>query len=138
MSDTLDKLSYAGKLATDILFVRNPVGTSMGALLGIIIDGATSVLISALPAMQALKDSGISLFHYLAVGIFGFNVKTFLRKDEIDPKIKEALQFIENQVRQGRITRGQARLKFNEIITKVVENVKLDPTTAERLNKLAE
>jgi hypothetical protein len=36
VKEITDKLTYAIKIATDILFVRNPVGTSMGVLGGVI------------------------------------------------------------------------------------------------------
>lgn len=137
MNDALDKLSFAAKLATDILFVKNPVGTSMGALFGIILDGALNLSAPFIGPIQAIKSSGIGLLHFVAIGIFGFNFKTWLKRDEVDPKIKEALDFIEDQVKQGRLSRSQAKLKYNEIITKVVENVRLDDATADGLNKLA-
>lgn len=138
MSDSIDKISYAAKLATDVLFVRNPVGTSMGALTGVILDGVISGASPFFNALGAIKKAGVSVIHLIALGIVGFNVRTWLKRDEVDPKIKEALQFVEVQVKQGRLTRAQAKLRYNEIIVKVVESVRLDPETAERIKKLAE
>lgn len=138
MSESLDKLTYTAKLATDILLVKNAVGTSMGALVGVILDGAVSGASPFLAAASSLKQSGVSVAHWIALGIFGFNFRTWTKRDEIDPKIKEALQFIEEQVRQGRITRAQAKLRYSELVTKVVESVRLEAETAERMKKLAE
>ena len=138
MNETFDRLTYTAKLATDILLVKNAVGTSMGALAGVILDGAISGAAPFLAAASALKQSGVTVAHWIAVGIFGFNFRTWMRRDEIDPKIKEALQFIEEQVRLGRITRAQAKLRYSELVTKVVEGVRLEAETAERVKKLAE
>lgn len=137
MSEFLDKLSFSIKLATDILFVKNPVGTSMGVLLGIVLDGGANSAAPFFSTIQTIKSAGVGVLHYAAFGIFGFNLKTWLKRDEVDPKIKEALDFIDAQVQQGRLTRIQAKSRYNEIIAKVVENVRLDSATAERLNKLA-
>jgi hypothetical protein len=138
MSESLDKLTYTAKLATDILLVKNGVGTSMGALAGVILDGAVSGASPFLAAASSLKQSGVSLGHWMALGVFGFNIRTWMKRDDIDPKIKEALLFIEDQVRQGRITRAQAKLRYAELVTKVVESVRLEADTADRLKKLAE
>lgn len=138
MNTTFDKLSHVAKLATDVLFVKNPVGTSMGALAGAILDGVISVAAPHFAAAKAIKAAGVSIFHWIAVGIFGFNLRTWFTRDEIDPKIKNALDFIEEQVQQGRLTRTQAKLKYYELVVQVVENVRLDPATAIKLDKLTD
>lgn len=138
MSDSIDKISYAAKLATDVLFVRNPVGTSMGALTGVILDGAISGAAPFLNVLAVIKQAGVSVFHWIAFGIVGFNIRTWMKHEEIDPKIAKMFLFIEDQVRQGRLTRAQAKLRYNEIIIKTVESVSFAPETAERLRRLSE
>lgn len=138
MSDSLDKISYAAKLATDVLFVRNPVGTSMGVLTGVILDGVISGASQFFNLFIGIKQAGVSIIHWIAMGIFGFNIRTWMKRDEIDPKINEVFQFIEEQVRQGKLSRAQAKLRYNEIIVKVVENVRFDSETAERIKKLSD
>lgn len=138
MNDAVDKLSYAARLATDILFVRNPVGTSMGALTGVVLDGVVTAATPFVPVFGQISQAGVSVPHYMALGIVAFNFRTWLKRDEVDPKVSEALRFVEDQVIQGRLTRAQAKVRYSEIIAKVVESVRLDPETSERLKKLAE
>ena len=133
-----DSLSFGAKAATDLLLVRNPVGTSMGLLTGFVLEGIVLAGSAFLPFLASIRTSGVGLLHWIALGVLLFNIRTLIRRDKVDPKIQEALDFIEQQVRDGRINRTQAKLRYNEIITKVVEHVRLDPQTADQLKRLTE
>lgn len=124
MKDLDDVTSFI-KMATDILFVKNPVSTSMGVLFGIILHGAVSVLAPFFTAVEMIKNSTISIFHYLAVGIFSFNIKNYFNRHKIKPEIEETMNLIEQQVLSGKLTKIEARQQYRLLIAKAVENVRV-------------
>lgn len=138
MSDVLDRLSYTSKVATDILFVKNPVGTSMGVLTGIILDGLLSIATPFSPIATSIQQSGVKVLHFIALGIFGFNIRSFVKKDDVNLETYKLLEFIEDQARRGRISRAQAKIKYNEIIQKAVDSVRMDSAIAEKMRGITE
>ena len=132
-----DKLSSSVKIATDILFVNNPVGTSMGVLLGVILHGASCIFSPFLETVKFIKITALNIFHYIAFGMFGFNIRNFFIKHKVAPEVIEAINFIENQVTEGHITKTEAKLQYREIISKVVNNVEFDTSTETKIQNLA-
>lgn len=113
------------KQATDILFVKNPVGTSMGTFFGIVLHGLVSLISPALQSIETIRISSLSVFHYVAFGIFSFNIKNLAIYHKVSPEIEEALTFIESQVQKGNISRIEARQRYRQLIDKAVENIQL-------------
>lgn len=136
MKNWEDKISSGLKIALDILFVKNPVGTSMGILFGIILHGLISVLYPVWETLQKIKLSSLNIAHYMAIGIFGFNVKSFFSRYKIDPGIEEALAFIQKQVKEGRISKIDAKIQYKNLIARVIENVQLDFQTQSKANAI--
>ncbi len=136
MKDITDKLTYFIKVATDILFVRNPVNTSMGVLFGVILHGIVSILSPTAKIVKSIKISALTIFHYIAIGVFSFNIKPFLSRHKINKSVEEAIAFIERQERERKITRLEAKQLYRKLISHVVENVQLDTSTASRVDKI--
>lgn len=133
MSDFKSMGSSIIKISTDILFVRNPIGTSMGTVFGVVIHGLVNLFSPALQSIEFIKISALSVFHYIAIGIFGFNFKHMKNYHKIKPEIEEALSFIEEQQRKGNITKLEARQRYRELVAKAVENAQLDNDTKEAI-----
>jgi len=136
MNKWQDKATAGIKVATDILFVRNPVGTSMGVLLGVVLHGIAGFLSPLLETIQQIKMSALNMGHYIAIGVFSFNIKGFTDRHKIDPEVEEAITFIEQQVASRKITRAEAKLQYRRLISKVVENVQLDLMTQSKANAI--
>ncbi|GHZ70610.1 hypothetical protein VCSRO175_3425 [Vibrio cholerae] len=121
----LDDVTSIVKIATDILFVKNPVSTSMGVLFGIILHGVVSVLSPFFTVFELIRSSTITVFHFLAVGIFGFNIKNYVSRHKIKPEIEHAIALIEQQVSEGKLSKVEAKQQYRRLITAVVENARL-------------
>lgn len=124
------------KRALDVLFVKNPQGTSLGLLLGFIIDGllkAFSPLISVdIVNKEFLKEWGFTVW-LCAFGVFGFNIKPYKDRDKVKPAIINALKFIEENQKAGRITKIQAQMEYQALIKKVISEVTLNDNIAQQL-----
>ena len=138
MKELGDKLTAAVKIATDLLFLNNPVGTSMGVFFGVVLHGITGAFYPTFQNFKYFKIAALNIFHYIAIGIFGFNVKSFITRNKLSPEIIEAIDFIDQQVANGRITKTEAKLQYREIVKKVVENVQLDLYTSAKVKGLSD
>lgn len=138
MTPWQDKATASIKIATDILFVKNPVGTSMGVLTGVILHGIVGMFSPFLVSLKVINPSALNIGHYIAIGVFGFNVGNFRRRHKINPEIEEALAFIKQMRKEGKISASQAKLEYLSLIKKVVENVQLDQATQNQLKAMSQ
>lgn len=120
----LDDMTSFFKIATDILFVKNPVSTSMGVLFGVILHGLISILSPFFSIFELIRNSAVTVFHFLAIGIFGFNFKNYLNRHKIKPEIENAILLIEQQVSEGKLTKIEAKQQYRLLINKAVENAR--------------
>ena len=137
MSKLDEKFTLYIKKATDILFVMNPIGTSMGILGGITLYGFLSLLSSFYEVFK--KFILIGEWYYVVFGIFTFNIRQFYRKDKVPLELIEKIKFIDEQEKTNKITKGNAKMYRNKIILQYLKDVQLDaPTEKEmkRINKI--
>lgn len=88
-------ITYILSKTFKILFLYNVVGSSLGALMGVIFLSLQNMLAEYCPAIGLIKWYG-----FIAFGIFIFNIKPLLKTYE-DPKIELNLKYIK-EVIQGR------------------------------------
>lgn len=141
MSNQFNKITAFLKIATDILFVRNPVGTSMGILFGVLLQGTANVIAPIIELAWSIKLSVLRIYHYIAFGAFTFNIKQLGEKKRNIPDIEDALLLIDKLERQGKISIGQATLAYRDVVNRVIENVKLNHNSevqAELFKKILE
>lgn len=131
MSDFKDTATGAIKIATDVLFVRNPIGTSMGTVFGVVLHGLSQLFSPFLKTIGLIKFSSITVFHFIALGVFGFNIKHLYNAKNVSPEIEGAIRFIEEQVKKGNITKVDAKQKYRELISKAVENARFENEVGE-------
>jgi hypothetical protein len=103
----------------------------MGTVFGVVLHGLVNLFSPTLQLISFIKISSLSIFHYVAIGIFGFNFKHMRNHHKVKPEIEDALSFIEEQQRKGNITKKEASQSYRELITQAVENAKLDDKTKE-------
>lgn len=118
MKDYGEHASRLVKQATDILFAKNPVGTSMGAFGGAASHGFLGLFSS--------KLSSLNIFYFVAAGIFLFNLRFWLKQENNNSEAEGKIKFIEQQERKGNITREQAKIQYQRVVTEAVDNARLD------------
>lgn len=120
-------------MATDILFVKNPISTSMGTLFGVVLHGFFGLFSPWIQSLDFIKVSAITAFHFIAFGIFGFNIKNYLNRHKVSPKIEAAIILINDQKKKGLISDAEVRLQYRKLISKVVEDATIKDSTSEAM-----
>src|SRR5438045_3113050 len=107
MSDLLDKnnnISALLKRATDSLFALNRIGTSMGILFGIVLEGIIKIFDPLLKNQQTVDFKRINTIYYILFGVFLFNLPHLFRRPRLDPQIELALAAISKAKREQHIS----------------------------------
>jgi hypothetical protein len=126
MKTTIDNVTLGFKKATDIMLVKNPEGSSMGFLAGVVFYGVFEFFAPTLGLIKAVKISALKWFHFVALGIFGFNVKRFFSKEKLPSEIENRLKLIQEMRDSGKITQSEAQLLYHSLAKHYVESVNLN------------
>jgi hypothetical protein len=132
----LDAITRYGKQALDVLMVFDPRATSLGIFAGVLFHGIVGLFAPVLSTIQVINIAALRFWHYLAVGVFMFNIPKFIRRNKIDPKITEALNYIKDQKQSGHIEEWQAKQMYVNLHQKVLENIVLEAKANEALSKM--
>jgi len=133
-----DQLTGLLRRSIDTLFLENPVGTSLGILLGLVMDGVFSASAAVFQGWIARAREALHWWTWVAFGILGFNLRPFLRRHKLDPALLEALDFIKQQERDKTVPKWQIRAMYQNLFTKVLERLVLEPDLEERLRSSRE
>ncbi|MCG7549219.1 hypothetical protein [Pseudoalteromonas sp. Of7M-16] len=117
--------------AIDFLYINNGKATSLGICLGIVLDG----ILSMVGALNKTIDlTIIKSWHCIAAGVLGMNLPSYLNRKEVDPSITNAIEYIENGVKQGRVNEAYAQLMYKDLYEKVIESVSSETRMNETKN----
>lgn len=119
----MDSITKHLKMVTDILLVKNPVGTSMGILFGVVAHGIFGMVSPIIQSIDSIKIEALNALHFIAAGVFGFNVKSWKNQHKVSLEIENAIAFINEQERNGIISEFEAKQQYRELVSKAVENV---------------
>lgn len=122
--------------AINILFVSNPRGTSIGVLLGAILDGVLGLFGPYLKSLELIDILAVKTWHLVALGIASMNIPAFLKRDEIDPSIVNALNFIEERSETLGLPEWQVRAMYNDLFNEVLDSVSLNEKDDSTANKI--
>jgi hypothetical protein len=124
-----DLITRVFKQALDIFFLNNPFNTSMGILLGFILDGILPLYIPPLKP--------ITLITWICLGVFLLNIKALLTKHKLSPSAERVLALIK-EARKAGITDLEIKQRYRLMIEKYANNVGLDQNEVKDLNKTEE
>lgn len=130
------KITEIFRKAINILFVSNPRGTSIGVLIGVILDGLLGLFQPILKAAEAFNWGAIKMWHLVGFGVLSMNLPSYLRRKDIDPSILNAIKYIEDQKANEQISDWQASQMYVNLHQKVLENIDLDNATNEAYRKI--
>ena len=132
-----DQVSQIIRKAINILFVSNPKATSIGIVIGVVIDGVIGLFTPFLKGIEWISISSVKMWHLIGLGIITMNLPSYLRRKEVDPSIKNAIEFIEKEKTKGNVTEWQARQMYSNLHQKVLENVVLETSKQEITDQVA-
>ena len=126
MKTTIDNVTLGFKKATDIMLVKNPEGSSMGFMAGVVLYGVFEFFSPSLKLISAIKITALKWFHFVALGIFGFNIKRFLSKEKLPSDVENRLKLIQEMRDSGKITQSEANLLYHSLVKHYIESVNLN------------
>jgi hypothetical protein len=138
VTDTIDQVTGAAKQALDILFLANPTGSSLGVLTGVVCHGLLGLVGPFLTSVEWLALDTVKLAHLIALGVLVFNLPSYSRRHRVDPKIEEALLFIQREASKGNIPKWQQRIMYENLFNRVLQSVTLEGSTATHLREVRE
>jgi hypothetical protein len=126
MKNSVNDLTLGVKKVTDIMLVKNPESSSMGFLAGVVLSGLFDFFSPTLAGLRVIKITGLKWIHFIAFGIFSFNIKHFFSKKSIPEEIENRLKAIQTMRDKGNITDEEARLMYHSLIKHYIESVNLN------------
>lgn len=102
------------KRATDVVFLKNPIGTAMGILGGVVAHGL---------AIGVWAFERLNILYYMVAGIFGFNIYPFLKNTNtnLEPKIEQAFNVIDEAVKRGEFSTVHSRAMYKHAVNEYLE-----------------
>lgn len=131
-----DQVSEITRKVVNILFVSNPKGTSLGVLVGVVLDGFLGVFSPALKAIEWINVAAIKTWHLIGLGVFSMNLPSYLKRNDIDTSIINAISFIESEKEKGNVSDWQARQMYFNLHQKVLESITLESSRQETASKI--
>lgn len=136
MSQLADKLSHSIRVSTDILFVKNPMGTSLGIFFGIILQGLISLFETFYQINNKFISDKFGALYTIALGIFAFNIKPYLTRNKVSPQILEAIDHIDKLYRKGEITKIEKKSYYRQLINATVHNATFNQSTEHQIGNI--
>ena len=121
MNDKLEFLLGIVAKSINFLMVFNKINTSMGVLIGTVLYGVAMTL--KLSIFKDLDELDFPLIYFLCFGVFIMNLPQviFTKKRKYSKEIDETLNLIEEGVKNGHITRTQAKLLYKELCVNLLK-----------------
>ncbi|RWX48836.1 hypothetical protein VT99_10512 [Candidatus Electrothrix marina] len=135
MTDKSDMWSSLGTKAIDVIFARYPARTSLGVILGGVIDFLVQLFAPALSSLKFADFTASPKWGWWLLGILMMHtptiVSSFRQKQTGDEKIDRALDLIE----RGDFTKTEKRQQYRKLIERVTSNVALKPELKKELKE---
>jgi len=121
-----DQTSEFFRRAINVLFVANPKGTSIGILLGVVLDGVIGFFSPLLKTVEWVSVSAIKIWHLMGLGALIMNLPAYISRKDVDASIVKAFKFIGEQKASGNISEWQSKQMYVNLLNKVLESVALN------------
>lgn len=119
--DLLDKATQLFSRAAEILFIDNPQKTSLGVVLGIIINGTVDIV------LQITQYSlNISPIFFICSGIFILHLPSIFSKHRISKDIETPMHYLRELQKNGNFSEAEKRAQWRRLVELVYQKVSVD------------
>lgn len=121
-----DILTTIIKRVIDIMLIKRPTETILGAMLGGILNSLSKVFQPAYANNPYLSFLKIQWYEWVIFGIFLTNIQHFFKREKFDPSIEQAYELIKVSVKEGNLTEQETRQLYRKLCHVVLANVQID------------
>src|SRR4029079_6153755 len=120
-----DHLSSVVRRAIDALFLYNPLGTAIGILVGVVLDGTRVALLPAFAQAHLVMDlSKLRAWHSIAFAVVLVNGPNFIAgRRELPREVEEAFEVIHRL--EGKVPPAHIKLQYVKLCAALVARVEL-------------
>lgn len=120
-----DQVSAVVRRAIDALFLFNPLGTAIGILVGVVLDGTRVALLPAFQRVNTVIDlSKVRAWHAIALAVVLVNAPNFIAgRRELPREVEEALEAIHRL--EGKVPSTHVKLQYMKLCAAVVSRVEV-------------
>ena len=120
-----DDITALVRRAIDALFLFNPLGTAIGILAGVVLDGTRIALMPAFARANSVIDlSRLRAWHSIALAIVLVNTPNFIAgRRELPREVEEAFEAIERL--KGKVPPAHIKMQYVKLCTAVVARVEV-------------
>lgn len=138
MNKIADPFTAFIKKAIDILFIQNPIGTSFGVFLGMLINTLTKLFKPLLKTISLLDFNHIKEFEWVIIGVVIVNFPTLFTRPKFDQGIEGAFIFIREAKKSGKLSDTEIRQMYRNLYIKVLDKINLDESTNREMTQIEE
>jgi len=137
MEIKMDSLTGIATKALDILFLNNPVRTSMGVLIGVVLWAFSPVFSPAFRRLAGLDFSKVPWIGWIAFGVLGVSLKSSPIKTRLPEDVEMLLDLLDKADEAG-ISKVEKRQHYRRILEKYADNVALNQKTQREIGEIEE
>ncbi len=138
MNERADKTSRFVSAAIELLLISYPTRTSLGVVLGLVLDFFFQLLYPLILQVEYLDPERISRWQFIPLGILIAHLPTifgfFLASSHFPEVVENAIRMIET----SNLSREEKRQQYRALIEKVLENVALNKATDAKIKAIQE
>ena len=117
-----DDVTSIIKRAIDLLFIKNPAGTSMGVFVGVVLHWLSMLFLPIIEDFDIINVAALRLVYFIPLGIVLFNIKYIVIKGhKYDLAVEKALDQVRKAEKQKFISKSEAKLQYTNIIRSYVK-----------------
>ena len=132
-----DTITYYSKKVFDIVFLRNPYGTSMGFIFGGVLCAFVPLLNLWVGDSTNIDLAAVPEWGWFAFGVFIFNIRSWISHEKLPEDVERIINLIEKGRKAG-VSKMEIKQKYRQLIQKYMQEISLNQETQKTVNQLQE
>lgn len=120
----LDRITLVVRRLLDILFLANPIGTSVGVLAGVVFDAVLKLFQPTWQNSRVVDPAQVHVWHLVAAGILIMNVRMATRR-RVPTQVDALFVELREAYRMKALTLTDLRMRYRALIDAVIAQVQI-------------
>jgi uncharacterized protein YacL len=120
----------------DLLFIKQPLRTSLGVILGLVLAFLVQLFLPTLKLLEFANFAGAPLWGWIVVGILFAHLPTFVLLMRTTPVGDEKVSDMVALIEKANFSVSEKRQAYRNLVVKVQENLVLNQRTNRKLREV--